>query len=174
TNVVGYYSQGQPRPEELPSELKGLEKFFEGRVAADPAMALSIASTTKTVTNTIWVFRYYDLEDRTFESYGAALVQLIHFIRALGRSLGQDPPPKVNIIAHSMGGLIVRHAVQVDYPKIEGSPRAAEDHIHKIVTLGTPHQGISFQVLDHLGGFGAAEELDAFNPEGPAGRSEAP
>src|SRR4029453_16080078 len=56
TNVVGYYSQGQPRPEELPSELKGLEKFFEGRVAADPAMALSIASTTKTVTNTIWVF----------------------------------------------------------------------------------------------------------------------
>ena len=174
TNVVGYYSQGQPRPEELPPELEGLEQFFEGRVAADPAMALSIASTTKTVTNTIWVFRYYDLEDRTFESYGTALVQLIDFIRALAKSLRQDPPPKVNIIAHSMGGLIVRHAVQVNYPKIKGSPRAAEDHIHKIVTLGTPHQGISFQVLDHLGGFGAAEELDAFDPEGPAGRSDAP
>ena len=174
TNVVGYYSQSQPRPEELPSELKGLERFFEGQVAADPAMALSITSATKAVTNTIWVFRYYDLEDRTFESYGAALVQLIDFIRALAKNLGQDPPPRVNIIAHSMGGLIVRHAVQVNYPRIKGSPRAAEDHIHKIVTLGTPHQGISFQVLDHLGGLGAAEELNAFDPEGPAARSDAP
>jgi pimeloyl-ACP methyl ester carboxylesterase len=174
TNVVGYYSRSQPRPEVLPPELEQLAEFFEGRVAADPAMALSIATTTKSVTNTIWVFRYYDLEDRTFQTYGTELVHLIDFIRALATSLGEDPPPKVNLIAHSMGGLIVRHAIQVDYPNLKGATRAAEDHIHRIVTLGTPHQGISFQVLDSLAGFGAAEELAAFNPEGPAGRSDAP
>jgi hypothetical protein len=172
TNVVGYYSRSQPAHEELPPELKGLREFFEGQVAADPAMALSIVSSTKSVTNTVWVFRYYDLEDRTFESYGRGLVRLVDFIRALAKSFGQNPPPKINIVAHSMGGLIVRHAVQVDYPKMKGSVRAAEDYIHKIVTLGTPHQGISFQVFEHLAGFGAAEELNAFDPEGPAADSD--
>lgn len=169
TNVVGYYSRPQPRPEQLPPELQQLEQFFQGQVVADPALALNIVRTTETVTNTMWVFRYYDLQDRTFETYGTQLVRLIDFIRALAKTLGHDPPPKVNVIAHSMGGLIVRHAVQLDYPRIKGSARSAEDHIHKIVTLGTPHQGISFQVLDHLAGFGAAEELEAFNPRGPAG-----
>jgi pimeloyl-ACP methyl ester carboxylesterase len=172
TNVVGYYPQDQPPHEELPPELKGLQKFFEGQVAADPAMALSIASSTKSVMNTVWVFRYYDFENRTFESYGTGLVRLVDFIRALAKSFGQNSPPKVNIIAHSMGGLIVRHAVQVDYPRIKKSARAAEDYIHKIVTLGTPHRGISFQVLDRLAGFGAAEELNAFDPEGPAADSD--
>ena len=51
--------------------------------------------------------------------------------------------PKVNIIAHSMGGLIVREAVQRPFRQKRGRRR----YINKIVTLGTPHQGISFQVL---------------------------
>jgi len=174
TNFVGYYSRPQEPPPDIPPQLEDLREFFTGRVAADPAMALSLLETTQSVNNTIWVFRYYDLEDRSFESYGSELVRLIDFIRALALTLGQEPPPKVNIVAHSMGGLIVRHAVQVDYPRSKGSARSAEDYIHKIVTLGTPHQGISFQFLDSLAGFGAAEEIAAFNPEGEAGRSDAP
>ena len=45
--------------------------------------------------------------------------------------------PKVNIVAHSMGGLIVREAIQ----RPTGRGEAAEA-INKIVTLGTPHRGI--------------------------------
>lgn len=174
TNVVGYYSRSQPRPPQLPPQLEPLEQFFEGRVVADIAMALNLVTTTGTVAKTIWVFRYYDLEDRTFEAYGTELVRLIDFIRTLAEKTAQDPTPKVNIVAHSMGGLIVRHAIQLDYPRLKGTAKAAEDHIHKVVTLGTPHQGISFQVLDHLAGFGAAEELAAFDPTGPAANSDAP
>ena len=66
----------------------------------------------------------------------------------------------MNIIAHSMGGLIVREAVQRSYAKGE-----APKHINKIVTLGTPHQGISFQVLKDWIGIGAAAELEQFNPD---------
>ncbi|MCV2489184.1 GPI inositol-deacylase [Geodermatophilus sp. YIM 151500] len=171
TNIVSYHSHLQAAPEDLPDELAGLRSFFEGRLVADPAMALDVVRSTRSVANTIWVFRYYDFEDRSFSTYGSELVQLIDFIRALAAERRQ-PVPKVDVVAHSMGGLIVRHAVQVDYPRLkDGNLRAAEDHINKIVTLGTPHQGISFQVLDQLGGLGAAEELEAFDPDGPAAGS---
>ncbi|MGK5114740.1 MULTISPECIES: esterase/lipase family protein [unclassified Geodermatophilus] len=174
TNIVSYHAHRQAAPERLPDELAGLRSFFEGRLVADAAMALDVVRSTRSVANTIWVFRYYDFEDRSFSTYGSELVRLIDFIRALAAHR-QQPVPKVDVIAHSMGGLIVRHAVQVDYPALkDGNPRAAEDHINKIVTLGTPHQGISFQVLDQLGGLGAAEELEAFAPDGPAARSGDP
>lgn len=173
TNIVSYHARPQAAPEKLPRELVGVSAFFEGRLVADPAMALDIVRSTRSVANTIWVFRYYDFEDRSFSTYGSELVRLIDFIRALAVELRQ-PVPKVDVIAHSMGGLIVRHAVQVDYPRLKGDPRGAEGCINKIVTLGTPHQGISFQVLDQLGGLGAAEELEAFDPDGPAARSADP
>jgi pimeloyl-ACP methyl ester carboxylesterase len=174
TNIVSYHSRPQAAPEVLPPELAGLRTFFEGRLVADPAMALDIVRQMRSVSNTIWVFRYYDFEDRSFSTYGAELVRLIDFIRALAGELNQ-PTPKVDVIAHSMGGLIVRHAVQVDYPRLKGgAARVAEEHINKIVTLGTPHQGISFQVLDQLGGLGASEELEAFAPDGVAATSRDP
>ena len=75
--------------------------------------------------------------------------------------------PKVNIIAHSMGGLIVREAIQGSYP--EAGARA-DDYINKVVTLGTPHQGISFQVLSHWIGIDAKDELDHFSPDFQAER----
>jgi hypothetical protein len=70
--------------------------------------------------------------------------------------------PKVNIIAHSMGGLLVREAVQRTYP---GQERKAEDYINKIVTLGTPHQGISFQILKQWLPIESEEEFEHFNPD---------
>ena len=108
------------------------------------------------------MFRYYDLDDREdFTRYGNALVRLIEFIRTLSKlKHPNDEAPKVNIIAHSMGGLIVREAVQRSYQKGE-----AAEKINKIVTLGTPHQGISFQVLKDWIGISAAKELDQFNPD---------
>lgn len=162
TNVVGYYSNAvQEKPLALPPELAKLDKkFFSGdQVVIDPAMALHLHRTIDDPCRTLWVFRYYDLDHREFPLYGRAFVRLIEFIRALA-SLKTGSQPKVNVIAHSMGGLLVREAVQSTYPKGK-----AADFINKIVTLGTPHQGISFQFLKDWIKIDAEKELEHFNPE---------
>jgi triacylglycerol esterase/lipase EstA (alpha/beta hydrolase family) len=127
---------------EPPEELLTIDKgFFSGdRIVIDPAMARHLVRTTEDPCRTLWVFRYYDLNDREFKVYDKALVRLIDFIREIAALKGGSKP-KVNIIAHSMGGLLVREAVQCTYPEVG---RNADDYINKIVTLGTPHQGISF------------------------------
>lgn len=163
TNIVGYYNSPVNRDKKgIPAELAGFDPdLFSGhKVVIDPATALSLVKSTTDVRKTLWVFRYYDLDDREdFKRYGNALVRLITFIQKLAEYKHQAVP-KVNIIAHSMGGLIVREAVQRSYAKGE-----APKHINKIVTLGTPHQGISFQLLKDWIGIGAADELEQFNPD---------
>jgi len=165
TNVVGYYASPVSESVTIPAELKDLpaEFFSAYKVVLDPAMALSIRDRQRTrdASRTLWVFRYYDLNDRTFPVYGEALVRLIDFIRALAAEKG-GPKPRVNIIAHSMGGLLVREAIQRTYPK---AGLKADDYINKVVTLGTPHQGIAFQVLSRWIGIDAKEELEHFNSD---------
>jgi hypothetical protein len=181
TNVVGYYSSPIPRDADIEArrlapELQALDPdFFSGdRVVIDEAMAVHLLQSNADPRRTLWVFRYYDLNDRDFEIYGQALVRLIDFIRALSMLRTPEALPKVNIIAHSMGGLLVREAVQRTYPRrmqawqAAGSvgqvPASADDSINKIVTLGTPHQGISFQVVKAWIG-DAADELKHFDPD---------
>jgi pimeloyl-ACP methyl ester carboxylesterase len=167
TNVIAYYGS-ERRDQELPKDLVAVQRFFTERLVLDEGVRRSIARTTSRIRNTVWVFRYYDLDDRRFPFYGAALVRLIDFIRDLASDREEEAtgePPKVNIIAHSMGGLIVREAVQVTYPELYGQEMAAADHINKIVTLGTPHQGISFQLLKDWIGPDAQQEIERFNPD---------
>ncbi|HEY3062303.1 MAG TPA: hypothetical protein VGL99_25300, partial [Chloroflexota bacterium] len=176
TNVVGYYSRPIQDPGNLPEELRLLDPgFFSGdRVVIDPAMAAHLVKSQADPRRTLWVYRYYDLDDRTFEVYGTALMRLIDFIRALAALHDPTVPPKVNIIAHSMGGLVVREAIQRTYPEriarwqANGSPGTApptaDDCINKVVTLGTPHQGIAFQVIRTWIG-DAADELKHFEPK---------
>jgi hypothetical protein len=59
-----------------------------------------------------------------------------------------------------MGGLLVREPVQGVYPEGE-----AGEHINKIVTLGPPHQGISFQFIKNWLLIDAEKEVEHFNPE---------
>lgn len=164
TNVVGFFADPvETPPPEIPSELSGFDRrFFAGdKVIIDPAMALALLRSRSDPMKTLWVFRYYDLNDRQFPTYGKALVRLIDFIRALTRKK-DGAEPKVNIIAHSMGGLIVREAIQRTLPS---AGRDAAQLINKIVTLGTPHQGISFQILREWIPIAAQEELETFNPD---------
>src|SRR3954452_11050263 len=167
TNVVGYYASPVADQRDLPPELvqRGIPKeFFEGSIAIDPAMARAlVVRPPEEIRRTLWIFRYYDLE-RRFGAYAEALVRLIDFIQALATTEGEEPP-KVDVIAHSMGGLVVREAVQGTYP---GMKRQGADYINKIVTLGTPHQGISFQLLSLWIGLDADEELERFNPDNQA------
>ena len=174
TNVVGYFANPVTEKQPIPADLAELDaNFFAGhKVVIDPGMARRLLQSEGDPFCTVWVFRYYDLNDRTFAVYGEALVRLIQFIQALLKIKGRaDPeqkgPPKVNIIAHSMGGLIVREAIQRAYPKLTGQPGAADRAINKVVTLGTPHKGISFQLIRDLRWLSleAEQELEHFNPE---------
>jgi hypothetical protein len=166
TNVVGYYSGAvEVETRDLPPDLTARfdKNYFTGhRIIIDPAMALNLVRSAGDPCKTLWVFRYYDLNDRRFSTYGEALVRLIGFLRDLAAGNEKnEPKPKVNILAHSMGGLLVREAVQVTYP---GMGERAGDHINKIVTLGTPHQGIAFQFLQDWIKLDAEQELEHFNP----------
>ena len=166
TNVVGYYSGAvEVETRDLPPDLTARfdKSYFTGdRIIIDPAMALNLVRSAGDPCKTLWVFRYYDLNDRRFSTYGEALVRLIGFLRDLAAGNEKnEPKPKVNILAHSMGGLLVREAVQVTYP---GMGERAGDHINKIVTLGTPHQGIAFQFLQDWIKLDAEQELEHFNP----------
>jgi hypothetical protein len=162
TNVVGYYTNPIEGPGELPQALRGLDAgYFTGRLIIDPGTALELVSSPDDPRLSLWVFRYYDFNDRKLKVYADALVRLIDFVRDLTVIKSGHPKPPVNIIAHSMGGLIVREAVQVAYP---AANRKAEDFINKIVTLGTPHRGIAFQGVRDLHFVDAREELERFNP----------
>ena len=127
TNVVGYYSKTvEVSTDKVPAPLKDFDKgYFTGdRIIIDAAMALNLVQSAAEPCTTLWVFRYYDLDDRKFETYGKALVRLVGFIRDLAAiKRPEEPKPKVNIIAHSMGGLLVREAVQVTYPGLSSVPR---------------------------------------------------
>jgi hypothetical protein len=165
TNVVGYFERAdrvRHDDDTLADVPEGLREYFrEGKIVADPVMTRRLLQDPTRLAKTFWVFRYYDLGDRNFAEYGKALKRLIEIVRAFCTPVG-GPVPKVNIVAHSMGGLIVREAVQSAY-----GPGEAAEAINKIVTLGTPHRGISFQVLRDLRWLPfleAADELEQFNP----------
>ena len=172
TNVVGYYPDEIQDTPGIPEELTIAPSYFSGhQIVIDPTMALRLLSYDDPC-RTLWVFRYYDLQDRRFHKYGEALVRLIDCIRTLLSLKLGGKKPKVNIIAHSMGGLIVREAIQNAYAK--RGEKAADEAINKIVTLGTPHKGVTLQLIRNLDWLPieAAEELEKFNPKNQADAGE--
>ncbi|MFF0011801.1 esterase/lipase family protein [Streptomyces sp. NPDC005374] len=168
TNVVGFYAGSQEAP---PGSWDWNNGLLSGNVVLDPAMADRVLGGG--IDGTLWIYRYYDLEPRTIKGYGAGLVRLIDIIRcaaALRNGGGQDRFPGVDIVAHSMGGLVVRAALrQMGSAAADGAP-PSQDLVHRVVTLGTPHRGIAFQVLpralvEEVPVVGAAaDELSAFDP----------
>jgi len=163
------------QPDQLPPELQDIDpSFFSGRIVIDVGMARHLLRDVADPARTVWVFRYYDLDDRNIRVYGDALMRVIDFIGALARQKGATSAQKVNIIAHSLGGLVVREAVQASYPEristwqqdgaTGAQPASADDAINKIVTLGTPHKGISFDIIQNWIGQ-AADELNHFDPD---------
>ncbi|ETX16710.1 hypothetical protein OCH239_00640 [Roseivivax halodurans JCM 10272] len=164
TNTIGYYARAQSGiPDPLPEPVAGLPKsHFEGTVIVDPFSLEEMLERGIDMRRTLWVFRYYDLGSRTFDTYRQALMRAIELIQD-SVALQTGTREAVNVIAHSMGGLIARDTLQLGYK----TTKAAHAAINKLVTLGTPHQGIAFQRLPRLDwlGLSAEDELEAFNPE---------
>jgi hypothetical protein len=161
TNVVGYYAEAVAAPEDL----AGFDTSeVSGTVVIDPQMAARVLRNG--TMGTIWIYRYYDLSPRALQRYGEGLITLIKLVQTAAQRHGEDFDG-VDVVAHSMGGLVLREALrQLDASEAGSAARL----IHRIVTLGTPHRGIAFQripgwVLEHLPKVEkAADELAAFDP----------
>lgn len=162
TNVVGYYAEDMHAPKDaggFPPEA------VAGSVVLDPMMAdRMLADGTA---GTIWVYRYYDLTPRALARYGEGLVRLIDLVRFAAERRGETFPG-VDVVAHSMGGLVVRQALKGMHERDRNS---AATLVHRVVTLGTPHRGIAFQripdwLVERLPLLGkASDEMSAFDPE---------
>ena len=136
TNVVAYYG----RDVEVPGRPESASPLAK-RIVLDPDVARM--RLTEGVNGTIWVYRYYDLLPRSIRTYAHGLVRLIELIKeAAGEHPGSrgDPWRGVDVVAHSMGGLVVNEALRLlgDDAKVE---------VNKVITLGTPHRGIRFQAV---------------------------
>ncbi|MFE7839687.1 lipase family alpha/beta hydrolase [Streptomyces sp. NPDC057474] len=154
TNVVGYYAEEQSGP----TEHDGWpEHLLSGTMIVDVPMAEEVLR--QGAAGTLWIYRYYDLLPRTIHRYGEGLVRLIEIIR---HGMRGEEFTGVDIVAHSMGGLVARAALSQLGDK-------SEELIHRIVTLGTPHRGIAFQympdqLVKSLPG-SVADEIAAFDPD---------
>lgn len=165
TNVVGYHSTAIPPVNK--ADLLGFDAGETGgTIAVDPITADRVL--TENVSSSLWVYRYYDLSDRTLETYANGLIRLIELVRASMR-VRKVSFQGVDIVAHSMGGLIVREAILKLYSE-KDKDKTAGGLINRVVTLGTPHRGIAFQrlpgwLLSALPKISdAADELKSFAP----------
>lgn len=114
---------------------------------------------------TVWIHRFYDVSASTWgekpEEFRLerAAEDLLTLIETLQRKTGAVT---VDLIAHSMGGLICRSLIQKIIPDKYGGERRATDIVGRLFTYGTPHGGIEFAV-----GGGMIERLrDAFGAAG--------
>ncbi len=103
-----------------------------------------------TISGSYYYLNYYDLgtyriitqKSEHLENYALRLNEMINIIKQRTGS------KKVNIVAHSMGGLVAR-----EYIRIFG-----EDSVNKLVMISTPNNGISGNVANYCGYFGADVE----------------
>jgi hypothetical protein len=103
---------------------------------------------------TIKVSYYYDLlqeegnyqiiqtKSENIETYSLRLKEIIDIVKSKTRR------PKVVVIAHSMGGLVVRRYLQI----------FGEQSVDKVVFVGTPHKGITGEIKDLCPLFGEGLE----------------
>ena len=130
--------------------------------AANEGLKLALrnaAGAIQNPTRSLWISRFYDRDViagqvRPIEQHAEELRQLICEtipaqlkglkLEGMHVNLGtNDKDFKVILIAHSMGGLICRYLIQ----SLLTDPTR---WIHRLVTIGTPHQGIELSAVPDL------------------------
>lgn len=171
SNVVGFYSKPKNySPFEIFSEDEANkrktaeeydESFFKGRTVLHFEQAELFrwnqidSFDPEVLWKSIWVFRYMDYHVRKLDIYGEEFYKFIRIILAVTGA------PAINIVAHSIGGLIVRCSLQKHIPWEERNRI-----INKFITIGTPHKGLNFKLLpDHFTFLGTAKEFSVFSPK---------
>lgn len=109
---------------------------------------------------TIWVHRFYDdyapelTHDAPGFSIESASTKLFEMVQLVRRRTGA---PRVFLVAHSMGGLVVRGMLQRVIPDTlgaDGKAMVADEVVDRVFTYATPHGGIEFDF-----GFGLLEKV---------------
>ncbi|MFF2147069.1 esterase/lipase family protein [Kitasatospora sp. NPDC058190] len=161
---------GNPQYYQFESPLLRLfaDDGYHPLTSGDPRAYLQSCAAGSVDPATVWVHRFYDASADTFGKRAAdfdieaAARDLYELVQLVREKTGSD---KVDLIAHSMGGLICRSMLQKwsydslgDFrPTVPG-----KDLVDKLFTYGTPHGGIGFAVGDGL--------LDEFMEDlGPVG-----
>jgi len=132
----------------------------------------------------LWVYRYYEQASKDFgdserdeiEVIAEGLDDMVERLRALFSGLDQIRGTaygenfKVRLVAHSMGGLIVRSYLQKVFPeryKKRTGKKYTEKNtpVDKVFTYGTPHNGIEVRVLGNQINLGLFDISNFFRPK---------
>lgn len=126
--------------------------------ACHGGLALACERGTADPSRSIWISRFYDRDVLTGTL--RSIVEHAEDLRALVceaipsqlREAGVIPAEndagyKVILVAHSMGGLVCRTLIQNVLPARRIDPTTV---VHRLVTLGTPHGGITLDAVPHL------------------------
>ena len=135
------------------------------RVTNGRLEGLQSSMPSEITAKTIWVFRYYD--DASQEVGIGKMEKIEDLASDLGKVvehvLKETGASKVDLVAHSMGGLIARCLIQKLWKK------SAHQKISKLFTYGTPHGGIHFRSgmgwLETIRDLVGPNEADTFGPK---------
>lgn len=116
----------------------------------------------------VWIYRYYEPVSKDLgtgirpeiEDYARGLHELIEKVRrqVCGNDVATQESFRVYLVAHSMGGLIVRCYLQNICQKMGIKPP-----VDKVFTYATPHGGIDFRLIGNMPGFLTKNNIDIFN-----------
>jgi len=125
----------------------------------------------------LWVYRYYEQASDAFgdgrrdpiETIAEGLHALVLRMQALYSALGEaEQQPwgehfKVYLVAHSMGGLVVRSYLQKILPAVFAE--APQPHpVDKVFTYGTPHNGIELRGIGNNINIGFYDIANFYRP----------
>jgi pimeloyl-ACP methyl ester carboxylesterase len=101
---------------------------------------------------TLWTFRFYDEESQLLREKERGEIEdyaedLAIFLDGVKKACGSPPYFKVNLVAHSMGGLIARCYLQNTklFNERDSLKSIKPVEVNKLFTYGTPHGGITFR-----------------------------
>jgi len=136
-----------------------IDEGYQLLVRGDQEAYLKSQESGSVAAATLWVHRFYDQfasiltkdpGNFSIEVAAANLRDLIQLVRL------KTGAPRVFLVAHSMGGLIVRSLLQrvlPDDPDLGGRLDAGTTLVDRVFTYATPHGGIEFV------GFGLLERI---------------